>query len=86
VNTPFKDVTSGSASISSDADSIYVQNVGTFDVRYPIDIRRGSSSTVDTKESGTTTITNIAKSDKGFRITRTTSGDRFINFQVESEL
>jgi hypothetical protein len=87
VNTPFKDVTSGSASISSDVDSIYVQNVVTFDVRYPIDIRRGSSSTVDIKKSNAAVIINdIAESDRGFRITKTTTGDMFINYQVESEL
>jgi hypothetical protein len=86
VNTPFRGVTTGSASIASDPDSILILSSGKYDVRYPIDIRNGASSTVDIKEDGTASFATPVKSNKGFRGTRTGVGERFINYQVESEL
>jgi hypothetical protein len=84
VNTPFKNATS--VTIPSDPDSILILISGKYDVRYPIDIRNGASSTVDIKEDGTSSFNTPVKSNKGFRGTRTVVGERFINYQVESEL
>lgn len=86
VNTPFRGFTAGSSLITSDPDSIFIPNFSNYDVRYPIDIRNGTSSTVDIKEDGTSSFNTPVKSNKGFRGTRSVIGDRFINYQVESEL
>lgn len=89
VTTPYKNVTDGNASIASDVDSVFVSTGPlTVGVRYPVDIRNGTSATIDIKKSSaSTSISGVTGSNKGFRFTRTTAGgDIFINYQVESEL
>jgi hypothetical protein len=81
VITPYKDVTAGSAVVNNDA--IFTDSSKVV-VRYPVEIRDATASTVDIKTDGVT-ITTLVKGKRGFRADKS-GGNAFINYQVESEL
>ena len=79
--SPFRAITSGNA---SNADSLLLESNNVI-VRYPVEIRDPSNCTVNSMlDAGS--LGTITKSKKGFKTTKTVSGNVNLNYEVDSEL
>jgi hypothetical protein len=80
--TLFSSLTDGNANcLNNDALEF---DGGIVQVRYPVEIRDASTSTVDVKRFGVT-VSATTKSKRGFKATKN-PGTVYLNYQVESEL
>jgi hypothetical protein len=81
--SPYKNLSTGSALDNNDAVSV---ETTVFTPRYPVEIRDGSSCTVNFKDSKGEFVTPATTHKKGFKISRATSARTAVHYEVESEL